>query len=158
MTPRLTSDARRALGAAGLARRRFLQQSSALVVAFGAARYAGPDSRLSAQGINGRSSAALDAWIAIAADGRVVAYTGKCELGQGLYTAQVQLVAEELDVPLSRVTLTMCDTAVTPDQGTTSGAQSRSPARPRARRSSGWRRIGSRHRSPAWPRATVRCS
>jgi len=124
VTPRLTSDARRALGAAGLARRRFLQQSSALVVAFGAARYAGPDSRLSAQGINGRSSAALDAWIAIAADGRVVAYTGKCELGQGLFTAQVQLVAEELDVPLSRVTLTMCDTAVTPDQGTTSGAQS----------------------------------
>ena len=124
MTPRLTSDARRALGAAGLARRRFLQQSSALVVAFGAARYAGPDSRLSAQGINGRSSTALDAWIAIAADGRVLAYTGKCELGQGLFTAQVQLVAEELDVPLSRVTLTMCDTAVTPDQGTTSGAQS----------------------------------
>jgi xanthine dehydrogenase molybdopterin-binding subunit B len=33
-------------------------------------------------------------------------------------------VAEELDVPLSRVTLTMCDTAATPDQGTTSGAQS----------------------------------
>ena len=63
-------------------------------------------------------------WIAIAADGRVLAYTGKCELGQGLFTAQVQLVAEELDVPLSRVTLTMCDTAVTPDQGTTSGAQS----------------------------------
>jgi len=124
VTPRLTSGARRALGAAGLARRRFLQQSSALVVAFGAARYAGPDCRLSAQGINGRSSAALDAWIAIAADGRVLAYTGKCELGQGLFTAQVQLVAEELDVPLSRVTLTMCDTAVTPDQGTTSGAQS----------------------------------
>src|SRR6185436_12712089 len=41
-----------------------------------------------------------------------------------LFTAQVQLVAEELDVPLSRVTLTMCDTASTPDQGTTSGAQS----------------------------------
>src|SRR4029079_2236385 len=55
---------------------------------------------------------------------RVLAYTGKCELGQGLYTAQVQLVAEELDVPLSRVALTMCDTSSTPDQGTTSGAQS----------------------------------
>ena len=66
----------------------------------------------------------LDSWIAIAADGRVIAYTGKCELGQGLYTAQTQLVAEELSVPLSRVTLIPCDTALTPDQGTTSGAQS----------------------------------
>ena len=57
-------------------------------------------------------------------DGRVTAYTGKCELGQGLYTAQTQLIAEELGVPLDRVTLIQCDTASTPDQGTTSGAQS----------------------------------
>ena len=124
MIPRLTSGARHALGDAGLTRRRFLQQSGALLVAFGAARYAGLEPGLSAQGINGRSSTALDSWIAITPDSRVLAYTGKCELGQGLFTAQVQLVAEELDVPLSRVTLTMCDTAATPDQGTTSGAQS----------------------------------
>ena len=62
--------------------------------------------------------------IAIDADGTVVAYTGKCELGQGLYTVQTQLVAEELSVPIERVRLIQCDTAVTPDQGTTSGAQS----------------------------------
>ena len=124
MTPRLTSGARRALGSAGLSRRRFLRHSGVLVVAFGAARYAGLEPLLTAQGINGRSATALDAWIAITADSRVLAYTGKCELGQGLFTAQVQLVAEELDVPLPRVTLTMCDTAATPDQGTTSGAQS----------------------------------
>ena len=95
-----------------------------MVVAFAAARRVGLDGLVSAQGINGRSATALDAWIAITADSRVLAYTGKCELGQGLYTAQVQLVAEELDVPLSRVSLTMCDTSMTPDQGTTSGAQS----------------------------------
>ena len=41
---------------------------------------------------------------------RVTAYTGKCELGQGIYTAQTQLVAEELSVPLARVTLIQCDT------------------------------------------------
>src|SRR6185295_10395106 len=93
-------------------------------VAFAATRHAGLEPLAVAQGINGRSSTALDAWIAITADSRVLAYTGKCELGQGLYTAQVQLVAEELDVPLSRVALTMCDTGTTPDQGTTSGAQS----------------------------------
>lgn len=67
---------------------------------------------------------ALDAWLAIGADGHVTAYTGKCDLGQGILTAQVQLVAEELDVPLAHVTMIECDTDRTPDQGTTSGSQS----------------------------------
>jgi CO/xanthine dehydrogenase Mo-binding subunit len=66
----------------------------------------------------------LDSWIAIGEDGRVTAYTGKCELGQGLRTAQMQLIAEELVVPLDRITLIQCDTERTPDQGTTSGSQS----------------------------------
>ena len=79
---------------------------------------------VAAQGINGNPGTGLDSWIAIAADGRVTAYTGKCELGHGLFTAQTQLIAEELSVPLDRVTLIQCDTALTPDQGTTSGAQS----------------------------------
>src|ERR671934_193798 len=47
-----------------------------------------------------------------------------CGLGQGIFTVQTQLVAEELSVPISRVRLIQCDTAVTPDQGTTSGSQS----------------------------------
>ena len=77
-----------------------------------------------AQGFNGTGSPQLDSWIAIAADGTVTAYTGKCEFGQGLYTAQMQLVAEELGVPFNRVRLIQCDTSMTPDQGTTSGQQS----------------------------------
>src|SRR6185295_3753736 len=35
-----------------------------------------------------------------------------------------QLIAEELSVPFNRVKLIQCDTELTPDQGTTSGAQS----------------------------------
>ena len=54
----------------------------------------------------------------------MTAYTGKEELGQGISTAQIQLVAEELCVPFSRVNLIYCDTAMTPDQGVTSGSQS----------------------------------
>ena len=77
-----------------------------------------------AQGFNGTSSPQLDSWIAIGRDGIVTAYTGKCDFGQGLYTAQMQLVAEEVGVPLNRVRLVQCDTSVTPDQGTTSGQQS----------------------------------
>lgn len=110
-----------------VSRRRFLKTSGALVVGFGAtglvARF-GPLPTTAAQGINGVGNNQLDAWIAIGADGKVTAYTGKCELGHGLHTAQTQLIAEELSVPFERVTLIQCDTALTPDQGTTSGAQS----------------------------------
>src|SRR5204862_3252207 len=77
-----------------------------------------------AQRLDGASSNQLDGWRSINADGTITAYTGKCELGHGLYTAQTQLVAEELCVPFNRVKLIQCDTALTPDQGTTSGAQS----------------------------------
>ena len=54
----------------------------------------------------------------------MTAYSGKEELGQGISTAQTQLVAEELCVPIQRVKLIYCDTAMTPDQAHTSGSQS----------------------------------
>jgi nicotinate dehydrogenase subunit B len=73
---------------------------------------------------DGPGTPELDAWIAISGDGHVTAYTGKVELGHGLYTSQTQLVAEELCVPLARVKLIQGDTSVSPDQGTTSGSQS----------------------------------
>ena len=123
----LTADAIDALANAGFSRRDFLKRSGALIVTFTAAGVAadlGLPGIASAQGINGSPGTELDSWIAIAADGRVTAYTGKCEFGQGLFTAQTQLIAEELSVPLDRVTLIQCDTQLTPDQGTTSGAQS----------------------------------
>jgi CO/xanthine dehydrogenase Mo-binding subunit len=111
-----------------VSRRSFLKGSAALVVGFGAtglvARFGMAPDTAAAQGFNGAGSNQLDSWIAIAADGKVTAYTGKCELGHGLHTAQTQLIAEELSVPFDRVTLLQCDTALTPDQGTTSGAQS----------------------------------
>ncbi len=132
MTRTLTSDARRALARAGLSRavsrgfsrRSFLKGSGAVIVTFASAGVVDHFSGALAQGINGASSPQLDSWIAIATDGNVTAYTGKCEFGQGLYTAQMQLVAEELCVPFARVRLIQCDTSMTPDQGTTSGQQS----------------------------------
>jgi nicotinate dehydrogenase subunit B len=128
MNRSMTSDALAALTSTGLSRRAFVKGSGALIVAFSAARLAGDlgiaPAGAAAQGINGPGSTALDSWIAINADGSVTAYTGKCELGTGLFTAQTQLVAEELSVPIDRVRLMQCDTSITPDQGTTSGAQS----------------------------------
>ncbi len=107
-----------------LSRRDFLQTASGvLVVTFGALKTG------RAQGPFGTRAShidpsQLDSWLAVSADGSVTAYTGKCELGQGMHTAQVQLVAEELGVSVDRVRLVMCDTDVCPDQGTTSGSQS----------------------------------
>jgi CO/xanthine dehydrogenase Mo-binding subunit len=110
-----------------ISRRKFIKTSGVLVVSFGAASLTkqfalaqGPfdthTSHIDPQ--------KLDSWVAISSDGTVTAYTGKCDLGQGMYTVQTQLVAEELCVPFEKVKLVQCDTSITPDQGTTSGSQS----------------------------------
>lgn len=119
----MTRDARAALRGSGFSRRDFLKTSGVLIVSFSAG------SRLAhAQGggpMPGSPAAGqLDSWIAIAADGSVTAYSGKEELGQGISAAQIQLVAEELCVPVNRVNLVYCDTALTPDQAHTAGSQS----------------------------------
>ncbi len=104
-------------------RRDFLK-AGALIVAFSSSDLV---RQARAQGGPTAGSPALnqvDSWLAIGADGGVTAYSGKEELGQGISTAQAQLVAEELCVPFNRVKLIYCDTALTPDQAYTSGSQS----------------------------------
>jgi isoquinoline 1-oxidoreductase beta subunit len=51
------------------------------------------------------TSMALNGWIKITTDGSVVLAMARSEMGQGVHTALAMLVAEELDVPLSRVSL-----------------------------------------------------
>ena len=48
---------------------------------------------------------ALNGWIKIAADGRVILAMARSEMGQGVHTSLAMMVAEELDVPLTRVSL-----------------------------------------------------
>lgn len=57
--------------------------------------------------------------LAFADDGHAVALGGHVDLGTGLQTAYAQLVAEELDLPLDRVTVVLGDTARVPNQGPT---------------------------------------
>src|SRR5581483_3917393 len=64
----------------------------------------------------------LDSWVAIGADDSITVFAGKCDFGQGMRTVQLQLAAEELSVPLERVTLVLCRTGVTPNQGYTAGS------------------------------------
>lgn len=59
------------------------------------------------------------AWIHVGADGKVRAFSGKVEVGQGTRTALALHVAEELRVPLEAVEMIMGDTDLSPwDMGT----------------------------------------
>ncbi|QEW24056.1 Nicotinate dehydrogenase subunit B (plasmid) [Paracoccaceae bacterium] len=60
----------------------------------------------------------------VAPNGDATGFNGHVDLGTGLRTAFVQIVAEELDLPPSRVRVVMGDTARTPDQGPTIASES----------------------------------
>lgn len=109
-------------------RRELLLSGAALVVGFSVnplpAVAAAPD-------LSGKAPVAkpvtldkVDSFLAIDPQGAVTVYSGKVELGTGLRTALMQIVAEELDLPLDKVTLVEGDTALTPDQGVTFGSLS----------------------------------
>lgn len=107
----------------GVSRRDFLKTGGALVVSFAApgCDVTGVVSEPSLPVPGGLwptkvDPGALDSWLRIAADGSVTASVGKIEAGMGIGTAFAQIVAEELDVPLERVTIVMGDTATTVDQ------------------------------------------
>lgn len=129
-----TRAATGALERAEFSRRAFIKGGGALIVSFS---MAGTLETLAARQNPNRGVAfgenappdsppagEVDSWLAIGTDGNVTAYTGKEELGQGMSTAQTQLVAEELCMPIARVNLIVADTHFTPDQGVTSGSQS----------------------------------
>jgi len=110
-----------------ITRRRFLGEAAALTVGFSLA----PLARALGQGAapaklpgSLQNNRMLDGWLRINPDGSVTAFTGKVEIGQGIVTALAQIVADELDVDLARVTMVSGDTATTPNEGVTSGSRS----------------------------------
>ncbi|HTX20015.1 MAG TPA: molybdopterin cofactor-binding domain-containing protein [Bacteroidota bacterium] len=61
----------------------------------------------------------FNAYLRIGADGRVTCYSGKIEMGQGVYTSLAQELADELDVSPDSVEMVMGDTDLCPwDMGT----------------------------------------
>jgi nicotinate dehydrogenase subunit B len=61
----------------------------------------------------------FNAYLRIAADGRVTVYSGKIEMGQGVVTSLAQMAADELAVSLDAIDMVMGDTALCPwDAGT----------------------------------------
>ena len=60
-----------------------------------------------------------NAFLRIAEDGTVSCFTGKIEMGQGIFTSLPQMMADELNVPLERIKMVMGDTDLCPwDAGT----------------------------------------
>ena len=109
-------------------RREFLQSGASLVftlraagsvailpMAAGQAQTSWPDARAI-------GPTSLDTWLSIGQDGRVTAFFGKMDMGQGVDTAIAQVVAEELDVRVERVDVVMGDTHRTANQGGASGS------------------------------------
>jgi nicotinate dehydrogenase subunit B len=101
-------------------RRSLLQSTGALVVTFSLIS-SGAVAQSAAVGKT-LSPDRVDGFLAIGTDGKVTVYSGKVDLGTGVLTALTQIVAEELDVLMSDVTVIQGDTSLTPDQGTTSGS------------------------------------
>jgi CO/xanthine dehydrogenase Mo-binding subunit len=66
----------------------------------------------------------LAQWLSFDQPGRVTAFTGKAELGQGILTALRVLVADELDVALDAVSIEPASTHRGPDEAVTSGSLS----------------------------------
>ena len=106
-----------------VSRRDILQGSGALIVSFS---LAGAPDRAGAQAAAAKPVALteVDSFLAVDAHGLVTVYSGKVDLGTGVATALPQIVAEELDVPLSMIRLVQGDTTLTPDQGPTWGSLS----------------------------------
>lgn len=66
----------------------------------------------------------FDRWIRFLPDSTVRIATGKVEIGQGIVTAIGQIAAEELDLPLERVTVLSGDSDEGPDEQYTSSSLS----------------------------------
>jgi nicotinate dehydrogenase subunit B len=100
-------------------RREFFKTSGALVISFSL-----PAAEVLAQGVGkpGLVADELDSWIAVLPNGRVNAFFGKMDMGQGLDVAVAQIVAEELDVGFDKVAVLMGDTATSCNQGGASGS------------------------------------
>jgi len=105
-------------------RREVLRAGGSLVVAFSVRAGLPAFATQAPEAIKPVALDQVDSFLAIGADGTVAVYSGKVDLGTGVRTALTQIVADELDVPFEKITITQGDTLLTPDQGITWGSLS----------------------------------
>lgn len=97
----------------------------------------------------------LEQRIRLERDGTVTALSGKIDFGQGLRTAFAQLVADELDVPIERVSVVLGDTAQVPFDFGTFGSHSVAQETPRLRKAAAFARRQLLERASAKLRVAV---
>jgi CO/xanthine dehydrogenase Mo-binding subunit len=116
----------RASRTSAVSRREFLADAGVLIVGFSLLPRVGRTESLggAVEGMVPPPADQLDSWLVVGRDERVTVYAGKVELGTGVSTALRQIVAEEIDVPLSRIAWVQGDSALTVDQGRTVGSGS----------------------------------
>jgi len=105
-------------------RRDFLKGTGILIVSFSLPSFPRAAFAQSATAAKTVALDEVDAFLAVDAKGRVTLYSGKVDLGTGTRTGLTQIVAEELDVPFSRIDVIEGDTLLTPAQGNTWGSLS----------------------------------
>lgn len=111
-----------------ISRREFLGHGGALLVSFTVFGTGADDLAQAAEQIDPYDSPdyldprLLDSWLAIMRDGGIKVFCGKAEIGTGVETALAQIVAEELDARFDRIQMIMGNTAMTVDQGRTTGS------------------------------------
>jgi nicotinate dehydrogenase subunit B len=125
-----------------ISRRAFVAGAGALIVTFSVTSYLDPRAAeakgqhlppvlrphfpsppAAAPVTEGPPVAAVDSWLAVAADGTVTVFSGKAELGTGTATSTLQIVADQLSVAMDQLTIVEPDTITTVDQGFTAGSQ-----------------------------------
>ena len=109
-------------------RRRFVKDAGGLLIGFSLGNPATLPRMIgmsaSPETIHTPPAASLDSWLRIERDGTIRVFTGKTDIGMGVQTALIQIVAEELDVSPQRVSFVMGDTGTTVDQGGVGGSTS----------------------------------
>jgi nicotinate dehydrogenase subunit B len=101
-------------------RRGFLTASGSLTIAV-----ALPGGKACAAVANSRAPldpTRLSTYVSVNADGSAVGWIGKVDMGQGTEIGWAQMVAEELDLPLARVTIVQGHTNATINMGGASGS------------------------------------
>ena len=102
--------------------RRIVLQGGALTVGFALAGLRTTTAQGLAVGSRVLDTKEVDAFLAVNGDGTVTLFCGKVDLGQGLRIAMPQIAAEELGIGVDKIKYVEGDTALTPDQGRTSGS------------------------------------
>ena len=105
-------------------RRKFLIQSTGLVVGFSVGGELFADNTAPDLPIDLKNNMAINSWLYINPEGSIDIFSGKVEFGQGIATALSQIVADEMDVDIKRVHILSSTTGISPNEGVTSGSQS----------------------------------